>query len=64
MKIEIETHRDGETAIVDYSYERREPNEKPMILDVLLQAQATTMPDLAFRYGCRARNCGVCTVDL
>ncbi|MBL6599129.1 MAG: 2Fe-2S iron-sulfur cluster binding domain-containing protein, partial [Alphaproteobacteria bacterium] len=45
-------------------YERREPNEKPMILDVLLQAQATTMPDLAFRYGCRARNCGVCTVDL
>ena len=30
-----------------------------MVLDVLLQAQATTMPDLAFRYGCRARNCGV-----
>ncbi len=64
MKVEIETHRDGESAIVEYRYERREPNEKPMILDVLLQAQATTMPDLAFRYGCRARNCGVCTVDL
>lgn len=64
MKVEIETHRDGENAIVEYRYERREPNEKPMILDVLLQAQATTMPDLAFRYGCRARNCGVCTVDL
>lgn len=35
-----------------------------MVLDVLLQAQATTMPELAFRYGCRARNCGVCTVDI
>lgn len=64
MKVEIETHRDGESAVVEYHYERREPTEKPMILDVLLQAQATTIPDLAFRYGCRARNCGVCTVDL
>ena len=64
MKVEIETHRNGATAIVEYDYARREPNEKPMILDVLLQAQATIIPDLAFRYGCRARNCGVCTVDL
>ena len=64
MKVEIETHRNGATAIVEYHYARREPNEKPMILDVLLQAQATTIPDLAFRYGCRARNCGVCTVDV
>lgn len=64
MKVEIETHRDGETAVVEYDYALREPTEKPMILDVLLQAQATTMPDLAFRYGCRARNCGVCTVDI
>ena len=64
MKVEIETHRNGATAIMEYDYARREPNEKPMILDVLLQAQATTIPDLAFRYGCRARNCGVCTVDL
>ena len=64
MKVEIETHRNGATGIVEYDYARREPNEKPMILDVLLQAQATTIPDLAFRYGCRARNCGVCTVDL
>ena len=35
-----------------------------MALDVLLQAQATTLPDLAFRYGCRSRNCGVCTIDV
>ena len=64
MKVKIETHRDGETAVVEYDYARRDPDEKPMILDVLLQAQATVMPDLAFRYGCRARNCGVCTVDV
>ena len=64
MKVEIEPHRDGESAVVEYDYVRRELNEKPMILDVLLQAQATKMPDLAFRYGCRARNCRVCTVDI
>lgn len=64
MKVEIELHRDGKSEIVEYDYALREPAEKPMILDVLLQAQATTMPDLAFRYGCRARNCGVCTVDI
>jgi len=64
MKVEIELHRDGESEIVEYDYALREPAEKPMILDVLLQAQATTLPDLAFRYGCRARNCGVCTVDI
>jgi succinate dehydrogenase/fumarate reductase iron-sulfur protein len=64
MKLQIETHRNGKTAVVEYNYKKREPNEKPMILDVLLQAQATDIPDLAFRYGCRARNCGVCTVDV
>jgi succinate dehydrogenase/fumarate reductase iron-sulfur protein len=64
MKIEIVTHRDGETAVVEYDYQRRTEDEKPMVLDVLLQAQVNGMPDLAFRYGCRARNCGVCTVDI
>ncbi len=64
MKVEIVTHRDGKEAAVPFDYQRREEGERPMMLDVLLQAQATTMPDLAFRYGCRARNCGVCTVDI
>ncbi|NBP72037.1 MAG: hypothetical protein EBU57_02355, partial [Alphaproteobacteria bacterium] len=64
MKVEIVTRGGGEEAVVEYDYVRRDENEKPMILDVLLQAQATEMPDLAFRYGCRARNCGVCTVDI
>ena len=64
MKVEIVTRRAGENAIVEFDYTLREADEKPMVLDVLLQAQATDMPELAFRYGCRARNCGVCTVDI
>ena len=35
-----------------------------MVLDVLLQAQEEKVDDLSFRYGCRARNCGICTVDI
>ena len=64
MKVEIVTRRDGQDAIVTYDYQLRSEDEKPMVLDVLLQAQATEIPDLAYRYGCRARNCGVCTVDV
>lgn len=33
-------------------------------LDALLQAADTTMPDLAYRYGCRNGLCGVCTVNI
>jgi len=51
VKVEIVTHRDGEEAVVDYHYEPRVEGERPMALDVLLQAQATKIPDLAFRYG-------------
>ena len=64
MKVDIVLNRDGEETVLNYDYQRRHPDEKPMVLDILLQAQATSVPDLAFRYGCRARNCGVCTVDL
>jgi succinate dehydrogenase/fumarate reductase iron-sulfur protein len=41
-----------------------ESRERPMVLDVLLQAETTEMPDLAYRYGCRNGLCGVCTVDV
>jgi ferredoxin len=64
MKVEIVTRRGGEEAVIEFDYQLRHEDEKPMVLDVLLQAQATTLPDLAFRYGCRARNCGVCTIDI
>ena len=45
-------------------YKKRTHDERPMALDVLLQAQEEQYDDLAFRYGCRARNCGVCTIDV
>ena len=64
MKFEIVLHRNGVTENARFNYEKREADERPMALDVLLQAQATTLPDLAFRYGCRARNCGLCTIDV
>jgi succinate dehydrogenase / fumarate reductase iron-sulfur subunit len=64
LKVDIVTVRNGVRAIVEFDYQKRDEHERPMVLDVLLQAQATTIPDLAFRYGCRARNCGVCTVDI
>ena len=64
MKVEIVTRRNGQEAVIEFDYALRHETEKPMALDVLLQAQATAMPELAFRYGCRARNCGVCTIDI
>ncbi len=64
LKVDIVTVRDGVQAVVEFDYQKRDEHERPMVLDVLLQAQATSIPDLAFRYGCRARNCGVCTVDI
>lgn len=64
MKVEIVTRKDGTETVVEYEYKKRHEDDRPMVLDVLLQAQATKLADLAFRYGCRARNCGVCTVDV
>ena len=64
MKVELITVRNGEERAVEYEYKPREEGERPMALDVLLQAQATEIPDLAFRYGCRNRTCGICTIDV
>jgi succinate dehydrogenase/fumarate reductase-like Fe-S protein len=64
MRVTIVTHRDGVEQEIAFNYQKREDNERPMVLDVLLQAHLDSIPDLAFRYGCRARNCGVCTVDI
>ena len=61
--INIVTVRDGKAITIPYTYKKRDKKEKPMALDVLIQAQSTVLPDLAYRYGCRARNCGVCTID-
>ena len=64
MKVELVTYRKGQARSVIYEYVPREEGERPMVLDVLLQAQATKVPDLSFRYGCRNRTCGICTVDI
>ena len=64
MKVDIVTLRNGVRTTVAYDYRKRTDKERPMALDVLMQAQATALPDLAYRYGCRARNCGVCTIDI
>jgi len=64
VKVELAIIRGGEKRLVPFEYAPREEGERPMALDVLLQAQATDIPDLSFRYGCRNRTCGLCTVDI
>ena len=64
LKVRIVLFRKKKTFEVEYTYKKRTPNERPMVLDVLLQAQEDSIDDLSFRYGCRARNCGVCTIDV
>ena len=49
LNVNIVTVRDGKETIVAYTYNKREEKEKPMALDVLMQAQSEVIPDLAFR---------------
>ena len=64
IKVKIELVRDNQKKLFEYNYLKRALDDRPMALDVLLQAQERKIDDLAFRYGCRARNCGVCTIDV
>ena len=64
LKVRIVLFRKKKSFEVEYTYKKKTPNERPMVLDVLLQAQEDRIDDLSFRYGCRARNCGVCTIDV
>ena len=64
LEVTIIAHKEGQDLPTKFKYKKRNEKEKPMALDVLLQAQENQLPDLAFRYGCRARNCGVCTIDI
>ena len=64
LKVRIKLFRDKKSFEVEYIYKKKSLDERPMVLDVLLQAQEEKIDDLSFRYGCRARNCGVCTVDI
>jgi len=64
MKITIERGKPEHKKDVVYQYEPHFNKERPMALDVLLQAQEREHPDLAYRYGCRNGLCGICTVDI
>ena len=64
LKVRIKLFRDKKSFEVEYIYKKKFLDERPMVLDVLLQAQEEKIDDLSFRYGCRARNCGVCTVNI
>ena len=64
LNIKLKLKRNKEFTLIKYKYKKRSYDERPMALDVLLQAQEKKYDDLAFRYGCRARNCGVCTIDI
>ena len=64
LNIKLKLKRNKEFILIEYKYKKRSIDERPMALDVLLQAQEEKYDDLAFRYGCRARNCGVCTIDI
>ena len=64
LKVRIKLFRDKKSFEIEYTYKKKFLDERPMVLDVLLQAQEKKIDDLSFRYGCRARNCGVCTVDI
>jgi len=60
LKFQIRKVRDGQESDIEFSVNTQ---EKLSVLDVLQDARAKE-PDLAFRYGCRNRLCGVCTVNV
>lgn len=64
MKINISLNRSGESKNIEYDYAQIDKKDRPMALDVLLEAQEAEQPGLAFRYGCRNGLCGVCTIDV
>ena len=51
LNVTIVTHSEGKDMPVNFKYKKRHDREKPMALDVLLQAQETKLPDLAFGMG-------------
>jgi succinate dehydrogenase / fumarate reductase iron-sulfur subunit len=64
MKVIIERRDRFAVEPIEYEYQSQDEAQRPMALDVLLQAQESTMPGLAYRYGCRNALCGVCTIDV
>lgn len=63
MKIKIVRERQGVREPVEFD-SRFCKNDSPVALDVLLDAQRESLPDLSYRYGCRNELCGVCTIEV
>ena len=61
MKFKILKTRDEHQQLSDVDIGPQEP--KLTVLDALISAREDD-PELAFRYGCRNRLCGVCTVNV
>ena len=64
IEIKLLLNRNNKKQIINYTYKKKNKEDRPMALDILLQVQEEKIDDLAFRYGCRARNCGICTIDV
>jgi len=63
MEYFIQRHTGVDAAPVPVNY-THPGDQRPVALDVLHHAKNTTLPDLAYRYGCRNGQCGVCTVEI
>jgi len=63
MKVNIVSGEGRNKTNYSFEYQNNE-SKRPMALDVLIQAKSTSMPELAFRYGCRNELCGVCTIEV
>lgn len=64
MKYTIIRQKNGCKEEQEFDYKPAFKKQRPVALDVLLQARITDMPDLAYRYGCRNGQCGVCTIEV
>ncbi len=64
MKVIIEQNRRGNRSEREIDFPKTDSRERPTALDALLHPQEKELPDLAFRYGCRNRLCGICTIEV
>ena len=51
LNIKIKLKRNNEFKLIEYKYKKRTHDERPMALDVLLQAQEEQYDDLALDMG-------------
>ena len=61
VKLQISRGDGNETELVDYEVERV---PGMVVLDAVHQVQASTAPDLAVRWNCKAGKCGSCSAEV